>query len=146
VADPIDQKREPQSIVDAQFSAPYAAAVALVFGTGGIDAYTPEKLHDPAVRGLMARTDCYTDPALDARYPREWPAAAEIQLTDGTVVSTRVDFATGEPENPISRAALVEKFVSLAAESVANPRGLAEIILALDAAPDLSGLGAALRN
>jgi len=146
VADPIDQKREPQSIVDAQFSAPYAAAVALVFATGGIDAYTPEKLHDPAVRGLMARTDCYTDPALDARYPREWPAAAEIQLTDGTVVSTRVDFATGEPENPISRAALVEKFVSLAAESVANPRALAEIILALDAAPDLSGLGAALRN
>src|SRR5256885_4772295 len=31
VADPIEQKRAPQSIVDAQFSAPYAAAVALVF-------------------------------------------------------------------------------------------------------------------
>ena len=30
VADPIEQKRAPQSIVDAQFSAPYAAAVALV--------------------------------------------------------------------------------------------------------------------
>src|ERR1700687_2370281 len=48
VADPIEQKRAPVSIVDAQFSAPYAAAVALVYCMGGIDAYTPEKLHDPA--------------------------------------------------------------------------------------------------
>ena len=146
VADPIEQKRAPQSIVDAQFSAPYAAAVALVFGTGGIAAYTPEKLRDPTVRSLMAQTDCYRDAALDAGYPRQWPAAAEIHLVDGSVVSTRVDFATGEPENPVSRAALIEKFVSLAAGSVPDLAALAETILSLDAAPDLSGLGAALRD
>jgi 2-methylcitrate dehydratase PrpD len=146
VADPIEQKRAPQSIVDAQFSAPYAAAVALVFGTGGIEAYTAEKLHDPAVRSLMAQTDCYRDATLDAAYPREWPAAAEIHLVDGSVVKTRVDFATGEPENPVSREALIEKFVSLAAESVADPKALAQTVLSLDAAPDLSGLGAALRD
>ncbi|MDQ6669170.1 MAG: MmgE/PrpD family protein [Chloroflexota bacterium] len=146
VAEPIEQKRAPQGIVDAQFSAPYAAAAALVFGTGGIDAYSPEKLHDPNVRRLMALTDCYTDPALDVGYPREWPAAAEVHFEDGSMVSTRVEYATGEPENPVSRAALVEKFVSLAAGSVADPSALAGSILALDAAPDLSGLGAALRD
>src|ERR1051325_2526591 len=37
VAEPIEQKRKPTNIVDAQFSAPYAAAAALVFGSGGID-------------------------------------------------------------------------------------------------------------
>src|SRR5439155_13918513 len=68
VADPIEQKRSPVSVVDAQFSAPYAAAAALVFGTGGIEAYAPEKLGDPRVRELMARTDCYRDPSLDADY------------------------------------------------------------------------------
>jgi 2-methylcitrate dehydratase PrpD len=140
VAVPIEQKRTPASIVDAQFSAPYAAAVALAFGSGGIDAYTPERLHDPVVRSLMGRTDCYRDPALDARYPREWPAAVEVHLVDGAVFSTRQDFATGEPENPVSRAALVDKFVSLAAESVPNPRGLAETILALDRSGQLSAL------
>ena len=124
VADPIEQKREPQSIVDAQFSAPYAAAVALVYGTGGIDAYTQAKLHDPTVRDLMARTDCYRDPELDAVYPRQWPSSAEIHLTDGRVVSTRVDFATGEPENPVSREALLEKFVSLAGRLSSRPIGL----------------------
>jgi 2-methylcitrate dehydratase PrpD len=144
VADPIEQKRAPRSIVDAQFSAPYAAAVALVYGTGGIDAYTEAKLHDETVRDLMARTDCYRDPNLDAVYPRQWPSSAEIHLVNGQVVSTRVPFATGEPENPVSREALLEKFVSLAADSVADPRALARTILALDAAADLSTLSAAL--
>jgi 2-methylcitrate dehydratase PrpD len=146
VADPIEQKRSPQSIVDAQFSAPYAAAAALVFGTGGIDAYTPARVVDPTVRGLMARTDCYRDATLDARYPRQWPASAEIHLRDGRVLSTRVDFATGEPENPVPRDGLIDKFVSLTADCLDDPAGAAEYILRVDSQPDVHGLGAILRG
>jgi 2-methylcitrate dehydratase PrpD len=146
VADPIEQKRAPQSVVDAQFSAPYAAAATLVFGSGGIDAYTPERLHDPMVRDLMARTDCYRDPTLDAPYPRQWPASAEIHLRDGRVLSTRVEFATGEPENPVGRDALVAKFVSLTAEILDNPAAAAEHILGLDSQPDLGAIGAIVRG
>src|SRR6185437_5862848 len=119
VAEPIEQKRRPASTVDAQFSAPYAAAVALVYRTGGISAYSADKLNDPRIHELMSRTTCYTDPRLDAAYPRQWPAAAEISLRDGRRLSTTIEFATGEPENPVSREALIDKFVSLAAESVA---------------------------
>jgi 2-methylcitrate dehydratase PrpD len=145
VADPIEQKRNPQSVVDAQFSAPYGAAVALVHGTGGIEAYTAEKLADPVVRQLMARTECYTDPSLDAAYPRQWPAAVSIELQDGRTLATHVEYATGEPENPVPRDALVEKFVSLAAESVANARQLADRILSIESEPDIRGLTRALR-
>src|SRR5712692_7820884 len=146
VADPIEQKRAPQSVVDAQFSAPYAAAAALVFGTGGIDAYAPERLHDPTVRDLMERTDCYRDPALDAPYPRQWPASAEIHLRDGRVLSTRIEFATGEPENPVRREALIEKFVSLTADTLDDPAAAAEHILNVDSQPDLSTVGAIVRG
>jgi 2-methylcitrate dehydratase PrpD len=146
VAEPIEQKRAPRSVVDAQFSAPYAAAVALAFGASGMDAYTPDKLTDATVRELMARTDCYRDPALEVDYPRKWPAAAEIDLRDGRTLATRVEFATGEPENPVLRDALVGKFVGLASGSVADPRALAELILALDAAPNLDALTAALAS
>jgi len=146
VADPIEQKRRPASTVDAQFSAPYAAAVALVFGSGGIDAYTPDKLRDPTVRELMARTVCFTDPRLDAVYPRQWPAMVEISLRDGRQLSTTVEFATGEPENPVRRAALIEKFISLATGSTPHPRDLAETILTLDTGSTVRSLGAALRG
>ncbi|HEY3061041.1 MAG TPA: MmgE/PrpD family protein [Chloroflexota bacterium] len=141
VAEPIEQKRSPESVVDAQFSAPYAAAVALVLGSGGLAAFAPEHLHNPTIRALMARTDCYRDETLDRDYPKRWPAAAEIKLRDGRVLSTRVEFATGEPENPVPRAALVDKFVSLA-----GSRALAERILAADEEPDVRSLGRALRG
>jgi 2-methylcitrate dehydratase PrpD len=146
VADPIEQKRNPRSVVDAQFSAPYGAAVALVHHTGGMDAYTPDKLADPVVRDLLTRTVCFSDPSLDDVYPRQWPAAVSIDLKDGRTVSTRVEFATGEPENPVPRQALVAKFVSLAQECVADAPRLAERILAIDSEPDVRGIGAALRG
>src|SRR5438128_1806936 len=146
VAEPIEQKRTPRSVVDAQFSAPYAAAAALVYATGGIDAYTPDKLADPTIRELMARTECYRDATLDANYPRLWPAAAEIHLRDGRVLATRIEHASGEPENPVPRAALVDKFVSLAAESLSDdPAAIAQRILTIDTEPDIRGLTAALR-
>ena len=146
VAEPIEQKRDPQSVVDAQFSAPYAAATALVYGTGGIDAYTPDKLANTTVRELMSRTECFRDPSLDANYPRQWPAAAEIHLRDGRVLARRIEYASGEPENPVSRAGLIEKFVSLAQESVSDPLAIAERILTIDGEVDLRGLSAALRG
>jgi 2-methylcitrate dehydratase PrpD len=140
VADPIEQKRAPQNVVDAQFSAPYAAAAAMLFRTGDLSAYSPEKLHDRRLAGLMARTDCYRDASLDAEYPRRWPAAAEIHLRDGSVLATRVEFATGEPENPVPPAALRAKFLSLAAGSVPSPETLADLILTLDQQPTLSAI------
>ncbi|HYY88303.1 MAG TPA: MmgE/PrpD family protein [Chloroflexota bacterium] len=146
VADPIEQKRTPRSVVDAQFSAPYAAAAALVLGTGGLDAYGADRLDDPRIRRLLERTDCYRDSSLDAEYPLRWPAAAEIELRDGRRVSTRIEFATGEPENPVPRAGLVDKFVSLATPSVPDARGLAQRILAIDGEPDLRTIGSALRG
>jgi 2-methylcitrate dehydratase PrpD len=143
VAEPIEQKRAPVGVVDAQFSAPYAAAAALVFGTGDISAYTPSRLSDPQVRELMALTDCYRDPSLDADYPKRWPAAACVTLKDGRELTARVEFATGEPENPVSREGLIAKFVSLAERS--DAQSLADRLLAIDTANDLAALSDAFR-
>jgi 2-methylcitrate dehydratase PrpD len=147
VADPIERKRAPANVVDAQFSAPFAAAVALARGAAGRREYAQSNVDDPTIRDLMARTDCGRDPALDALYPRQWPAAAEVVLRDGRRLGARVEHARGEPENPVPRADLVEKFVDLAAVHLAEPeaRSLADQILHLDEAPDLGALGTALR-
>jgi 2-methylcitrate dehydratase PrpD len=144
VAEPIEQKRAPVGVVDAQFSAPYAACAALVFGSGGMDVYTPSRLADPTVRSLMQRTECYHDGSLDAEYPRRWPASASLVLRDGRVLTERVEYATGEPENPVSLEALRAKFVSLAER--ADAEALADRLLALDRASDLSILSDALRG
>lgn len=146
VANPIEQKRDPRSTVDAQFSAPYAVAAAIVFGTGGLEAYTAERIGDPRVRELMARTACYTDPSLDGLYPDQWPAEVRVRTRDGRDLAASVPYALGEPENPVGRADLIAKFSSLAAPSVAHPERLAARILDLQSVEDLNAVAAALRT
>ncbi|HLG71588.1 MAG TPA: MmgE/PrpD family protein [Chloroflexota bacterium] len=113
VADPIERKRQPANVVDAQFSAPFAAAVALVHGRAGLPEYTQASVEDPRIRRLMARTTCYRDAELDAGYPALWPAAANIRLRSGEVLEARQPYPLGEPENPVSSEALAAKFRQL---------------------------------
>ena len=132
IAEPIERKREPANVVDAQFSAPFSAAVALVHGRAGLAEHSDAALGDARVRRLMSVTDCVSDPSLDAEYPAKWAGSVELVLRDGRTVRTRIDHALGEPENPVPRPALVERFVELAGSSVADPRGLAARLLRLD--------------
>ncbi len=113
VAEPLEAKRRPANVVDAQFSAPFAAAVALAYGRAGLPEYSQTNIESPLVRSLMGRSVCYTDPALDAVYPEEWPAAASIRLRSGELLEARQPFPLGEPQNPVSREALAVKFREL---------------------------------
>jgi 2-methylcitrate dehydratase PrpD len=148
VAEPIEQKREPKNVVDAQFSAPFAAAVALARGGGGPEHYTQATVEDPVIQSLMARTDCYHDPSLDAMYPRRWPAATEIQLRDGRTLATRIEYALGEPDNPVPRTGLAAKFAGLAGSVLPSEMAaeLAGRILRLEEEPDLRGIAELLRG
>lgn len=131
VADPIEQKRRPGNVVDAQFSAPFAAAVALTHGRAGLAEYTQAEVESPRIRALMERTGCYRDEALDAQYPDRWPASASIRLQSGELLHADQPFPLGEPENPVSLAALEDKFRELVAapwadEAIRRIRSLPE--------------------
>src|SRR5262249_14502598 len=102
ISEPRGQKLNPVSVVDAQFSMPYGAAVALVRGRASIHEYTPETLADPAVRAAMAKVRSVRDAALDARFPRQWPAWTEVETVDGRVYRAAVDHPKGDPENPLT--------------------------------------------
>jgi 2-methylcitrate dehydratase PrpD len=147
VAEPIEQKRAPANPVDAQFSAPYAAAIALLLGAAGTAQYDQQVIDDPRIRALMAVTDCYTSAELDAPYPQQWPAAVEIEMSDGRIHRTRVDYALGEPENPLPRASLRRKFTELVGDRL--PTGEADrleaAIVGLAGAPSVRDIADTLR-
>lgn len=142
IADPIERKRDPANVVDAQFSAPFGAAVALVFGKAGLAEHSDGALADPRVRALMSRIDCVRDAALDATYPAKWEGWAELVLRDGRTVRKDIEYALGEPENPVPRDALVERFVELAGAHLdgAAARALALRLLRLDGERELPPL------
>ena len=67
----------------------------------------------------MARTECYRRRVARRRSTRaSGRPRPSFALRDGRARQKRVEHATGEPENPVPRAALIDKFVGLAQASL----------------------------
>ncbi|HEU5227667.1 MAG TPA: MmgE/PrpD family protein [Ktedonobacteraceae bacterium] len=128
IADPIEQKRQAKTIVDAQFSMPFGAAIALLTGQAGMTVFTEQWLHDPAVRSLMQRVACYASPELDRYYPAEWRAAACVQMTDGREFQATIRYPLGDPHNPLSWQQLEARFHELVAPIIAEQHKREKII------------------
>ena len=148
VAQPGEQKRAPQNVVDAQFSAQFSSALALAHGAADVNQFTQENIDDAALRDLTSRVECYNNPDFDKLYPLQWPAAAEIELRDGRKVATQVDHPTGDPRNPVPRDGLVKKFVLLTDGILESDEAddLAQRILNLDSEPKIDGVMSAIRR
>jgi 2-methylcitrate dehydratase PrpD len=116
VAEPLDAKRRPTSIVESQFSMPYGAALAIVRGRAAAPDHNEANLADPEILRICDLVECYRDPELDVLYPGRWPAIVRVGLLDGTELEARVDHPKGDPENPFSDVELLDKLRTLAPE------------------------------
>jgi 2-methylcitrate dehydratase PrpD len=113
IASPIEKKRNPKTSYEAQFSMPYGAAAAILFGQITLDEFTEEKLNNQEIKDLMKKVYCVKDPDLDREYPKHWPATAEIKTKNGRKFSARIDYPKGDPENPLTWEELIDKFKGL---------------------------------
>lgn len=140
VGAPIEDKRRPENIVGAQFSAPFVLSTALATGAMGWDSYAG--LNDPVVRGLMPKVDCVFDPAIEAEFPANMSGRVTITAGDRTYERTVV-VPLGEPGNFIDMGALRAKFGGLAEPVIgAGAERLAEAALTLDRLEDVRALTA----
>ena len=110
VAAPEDQKQNPLNVVDAQFSMPFGAAVAIINGRASLEEYVDGNLDRPEIRELMSKVQCVQDPALEVNYPSQWPAWAEVETRDGRKLRSEVTYPKGDPENALSWEELKDKF------------------------------------
>lgn len=128
IADPIEQKRQASNIVDAQFSMPFGAAIAVLTGKAGLAVFSDEWIQHAAVRELMQKVDCYSSPELDEHYPAEWRASAGITMDDGRQYNAQIRYALGDPHNPLSWEQLEARFHELVAPVIEDQRKREEII------------------
>ncbi len=115
VAEPAEFKRNPSSIVDAQFSMPFGAATAVLNGSAFLDHYCQENINSEAVKHIMARVFCVEDPSIEKDFPKKWPARVEIITTDDRSFKAAIDHPKGDPENPLSWEEIILKFRNLVA-------------------------------
>jgi 2-methylcitrate dehydratase PrpD len=113
---PLEEKRRPRSVVDGQFSMPFAAAVALYKGGFGWDDYA--LLGNPDVEAIAARIDVRRDERLEGlRHP--FGASIAVTTSAGTIERIIAD-PSGEPDTFPDRAAVEAKFMTLATPVLGN--------------------------
>jgi len=120
VAEPPEKKMNPDSVVDAQFSMPFGAAVAIVNRSAFLDQYSMENVRSGAIRELMPRVSCTEDPEIEKEFPQKWPAKVEITSKLGKKYSAQLEYPKGDPENPLTWNEIIIKFQSLAATVFSN--------------------------
>ncbi len=95
VAIPIEQKRNPQNIVDAQFSLPFGIACSLVHGKAGYHEFTEKVIDDGQIKSLMQKVRIVADSKIDSEFPKQWGARVIINLHNGKKLQTQIAHPRG---------------------------------------------------
>ena len=111
---PIEAKRHPRSAVDAQFSAPFAAALALTERRADLGTFTDVLAGGMSdeFRRLMSVTDVVAADDLDAVHPERWPGRVTVDIA-GERVQRSGTSMRGEKERPMTMHEVEAKFAEL---------------------------------
>ena len=100
------------NLLDAQMSAPCAAALALADGKVAASQFLPESLERPEVQAVMQRIDTHLDEECERLYPARRSGVVRVALRDGRKLEARVLDPKGEAANPMTDADLERKFIA----------------------------------
>ena len=146
VVQPEESKYNPKSIVDAQFSMPFGAAVAILHGRASLEEYTQKNIMSSEIKQMMKKIHCVEDPELEIDYPKKWPASVTLSTKSGQQYHTKIEFPKGDPENPLTWDELIHKFKSLITPVFSDKRGteIISYVRGIELAKDLKDLSSLL--
>jgi 2-methylcitrate dehydratase PrpD len=102
--------RDVSTLAAAQMSLPYALAARLVHGHCRLEAYDDEQRGDLRIAHWMSRIHL----EVDSQLSEDGEPVISVRTVDGRRARLCVDPPLGAPGNPLSDAALEQKFFSLA--------------------------------
>jgi 2-methylcitrate dehydratase PrpD len=111
IGGPIEQKQNPQSIVDGQFSMPFCAAVVIREGNLVWDNYASH-VNDSETLALCKRIDTRVGQRAEIEFPKNMSGSVKITTSRG-IFETYVQVPKGEPGNFVSETELRNKFDGL---------------------------------
>ncbi len=144
---PVERKYNPETVVDCQFNLPYAAAVSIMKKRASVPEFTDEAIKDPAVRALMQKVRYELDPEAEKVYPEKYPSTMIVTLKDGHRFTSYIEYPKGDPENPVTRDELLDKFRLLAGFHLPGKKveQVIEVVSNLEDLKDINKLTALLR-
>ena len=102
-------KPEPTSVIEAKFSLQHAVVVALMDGPPAMTAFEPSRIEDAATRTLRGRASVVVTDPYASGYPARYGSGVTVRLSSGEERCAHAPDALGDPENPLTLDALVDK-------------------------------------
>ena len=109
-----------QGVASAKLSTPFSVALALVKDQAGIDDFNLANIHDSIILDLCRRVEVIVNDELTSWSPQKRAAIVSITTIGGNKYSWEVDYPKGEPENPMTRSEVEEKYKLLTKDSNKN--------------------------
>lgn len=110
VCTPPEVRKNPKTVVQAQFSVPYTVAAALVDGGVYLSHLSEASFARADIHALTQKVEPYIHAEIERDHGRGvTPALLDIALHDGRQLSLRIDLPLGHPEQPMSAADFAQK-------------------------------------
>jgi 2-methylcitrate dehydratase PrpD len=138
-------KQAPPSVVDAQFSIPYTVATAIINRRVLLEDFSPDAIRRPEVIALARKVKPDVRADLDIWPITVRPCEVEITTRRGERFAKRVEYARGNPLNPVPLEEIRENFISCARRTpfqLSNENVLAarDMIENLEIVSDIDGI------
>jgi 2-methylcitrate dehydratase PrpD len=151
LAEPVEQKRQPATAIDAKFSLPFTVAVALQRGEVRLDDFLAAALRDPGTLALTSRVSYAVAQSQPDQGIEALRGKVTIRTRAGTAHTLELEQPLGSERRPLTDDALIAKFIDCCSRASSNcgrdrAASLARQILALEdceaMAPWVRSLGA----
>ncbi|MCJ8337862.1 MAG: MmgE/PrpD family protein [Pseudomonadales bacterium] len=117
----LNNSPDPTSMESAQYSVPYAMAMAATLGEGSLMPMTADSLHRPETVALANKIKIERAEDLDPDFPACLPSRIFVTTATATYTLT-VTQPWGEPDRPLRREDLVAKLKTLAQDRISSDR------------------------
>jgi 2-methylcitrate dehydratase len=121
------EKWDPKTRETADHSLPYVVAVALTYGTVGLEHFSEEVLRNPAILELVRKVEVHRSEECQRDWPEATLSILEVTTTGGERHSTRVRYHKGHPKRPMSDREVEDKFRRLS-QGLFTPRQMDAIL------------------
>ncbi len=136
------EKWDPQTRETADHSIPFLVAMALRDGEVTPSSFTPQRIADPELRGLMRRMTIREGEGFTARYPQQYNCRIVVVPVSGSRVMAETKYPKGHRNRPFTDDEVNEKFRNLATATLTEQQcsSALDILWGMEDCPDLTVL------
>ena len=108
----------PRNTLSAKFNLRYAVVAALVRGRADASAFFPETIADPLIRAAFDRVRVHVGDEARRAAVENPSARVSLNMRNGETLTGETTAIRGDCDNPIPRAEIADKFMSLASPTL----------------------------